>query len=156
MGNSTPGVMKLCAWLKNSFENFYELEYNVLVKLQECWWKINAHEVAPFTRSESYGQRPYANFKTKKAPARPGILTNATHGNCSYHIENKLCGITNIFMTESTKRHKENSNIIKEIRASTYAAIRNQGASIKTLEIKLVKMSNVLQERGIGSCPGLS
>ncbi|GKA62921.1 hypothetical protein Tco_0762440 [Tanacetum coccineum] len=49
------------------FENFHELDYNVLVKLQECWWKINAHEVAPFTRLESYDQRPYANFKTEKA-----------------------------------------------------------------------------------------
>ncbi|GJV52385.1 hypothetical protein Tco_1448126 [Tanacetum coccineum] len=39
------------------------------------------------------------------------------------------------FMGESAKRHKENSNLIKEIRASTDAAIRNQGASIKTLEI---------------------
>ncbi|GJS17348.1 retrovirus-related pol polyprotein from transposon TNT 1-94 [Tanacetum coccineum] len=37
------------------------------------------------------------------------------------------------FMAESAKRHEENSNIIKEIRASTDAAIRNQGASIKTL-----------------------
>ncbi|GJX96119.1 formin-like protein 1 [Tanacetum coccineum] len=36
------------------------------------------------------------------------------------------------FMAESAKRHKENSNIIKEIRASIDAAIRNQGASIKT------------------------
>ncbi|GKF55863.1 hypothetical protein Tco_0166203, partial [Tanacetum coccineum] len=40
------------------------------------------------------------------------------------------------FMSESAKRHKENSNMIKEIRASTDAAIRNQGASIKTLEIQ--------------------
>ncbi|GKE48821.1 hypothetical protein Tco_1480079, partial [Tanacetum coccineum] len=32
------------------------------------------------------------------------------------------------FMAESAKRHEENSNIIKEIRASTDAAIRNQGA----------------------------
>ncbi|GKD00446.1 hypothetical protein Tco_1170720 [Tanacetum coccineum] len=39
------------------------------------------------------------------------------------------------FMSESAKRHEENSNLIKEIRASTDAAIRNQGASIKTLEI---------------------
>ncbi|GKA17379.1 hypothetical protein Tco_0697216 [Tanacetum coccineum] len=39
------------------------------------------------------------------------------------------------FMSESTKRHKEISNLIKEIRASTDAAIRNQGGSIKTLEI---------------------
>ncbi|GJV30586.1 ribonuclease H-like domain-containing protein [Tanacetum coccineum] len=38
------------------------------------------------------------------------------------------------FMSESVKRHEENSNLIKEIRASTDASIRNQGASIKTLE----------------------
>ncbi|GJV96592.1 hypothetical protein Tco_1548169 [Tanacetum coccineum] len=55
------------------------------------------------------------------------------------------------FMTESAKRHEENSNIIKEIRASTDAAIRNQGASIKTFELQIVQMSKVLQERGFGS-----
>ncbi|GKA11833.1 hypothetical protein Tco_0691379 [Tanacetum coccineum] len=54
------------------------------------------------------------------------------------------------FIVESAKRHEENSNIIKEIQASTDAAIRNQGASIKTLEIQFGQMSKVLQERGIG------
>ncbi|GJU19639.1 retrotransposon protein [Tanacetum coccineum] len=58
------------------------------------------------------------------------------------------------FMTKSTKRHEENSNIIKEIGASTDAAIRNQGASIKILELQIGQMSNVLQERGFGSLPG--
>ncbi|GKD21242.1 hypothetical protein Tco_1222945, partial [Tanacetum coccineum] len=57
------------------------------------------------------------------------------------------------FMSESTKRHEENSNFIKQIRASTDAAIRNQGAPIKTLEIQIGQMSNVLQERGFGSLP---
>ncbi|GJT78168.1 DNA-directed DNA polymerase [Tanacetum coccineum] len=57
------------------------------------------------------------------------------------------------FMSESTKRHEENSNLIKEIQASMDAAIRNQGASIKTLEIQIRKMSKVLQERGFGSLP---
>ncbi|GJR03839.1 hypothetical protein Tco_1523582 [Tanacetum coccineum] len=57
------------------------------------------------------------------------------------------------FMSESTKRHEENSNLIKEIRASTDTAIRNQGASIKTLEIQIGKMSKVLQERGFKSLP---
>ncbi|GKA24518.1 DNA-directed DNA polymerase, partial [Tanacetum coccineum] len=52
------------------------------------------------------------------------------------------------FMSESTKRHEENSNLIKEIRAATDAAIRNQGASIKTLEIQIGQMSKVLQQRG--------
>ncbi|GKD41389.1 hypothetical protein Tco_1261596 [Tanacetum coccineum] len=57
------------------------------------------------------------------------------------------------FMSELAKRHKENSNLIKEIRATTNAAIRNQGASIKTLEIQIRQMSKVLQERGFGSLP---
>ncbi|GJT92581.1 hypothetical protein Tco_1081426 [Tanacetum coccineum] len=57
------------------------------------------------------------------------------------------------FMIESAKRHEENSNLIKEIRATTDAAIRNQGASIKTLEIQIGQMSKVLQERGFGSLP---
>ncbi|GJS66559.1 hypothetical protein Tco_0681123 [Tanacetum coccineum] len=40
-------------------------------------------------------------------------------------------------MGESVKRHEENSNLIKEIQASIDAAIRNQGASVKTLEIQI-------------------
>ncbi|GKE95643.1 hypothetical protein Tco_1580498 [Tanacetum coccineum] len=48
------------------------------------------------------------------------------------------------FMSESAKRHKENSNLIKEIRATTDAAIRNQGGLIKTLEIQIGQMSKVL------------
>ncbi|GJY90426.1 hypothetical protein Tco_0505622 [Tanacetum coccineum] len=47
------------------------------------------------------------------------------------------------FMSESAKRHEENSNLIKEIRASTDAAIRNQGASTKTLEIQIGQMSKI-------------
>ncbi|GJU25677.1 hypothetical protein Tco_1164298 [Tanacetum coccineum] len=45
------------------------------------------------------------------------------------------------FMSESAKRHEENSNSIKEIQAMTDASIRNQGASIKTLEIQIKQMS---------------
>ncbi|GJS67368.1 hypothetical protein Tco_0681932 [Tanacetum coccineum] len=65
-GDATPGVMKFCAWLKSSFENFHELDYDVLVKMEECWWKVNAHENAPFARWENHSQGPYANAKTKK------------------------------------------------------------------------------------------
>ncbi|GKC63578.1 hypothetical protein Tco_1096176 [Tanacetum coccineum] len=57
------------------------------------------------------------------------------------------------FMSESVKRHDENSNLIKKTRASADAAIRNQGASIKTLEIQIGQMSKVLQEKGFGSLP---
>ncbi|GKA22261.1 hypothetical protein Tco_0708223 [Tanacetum coccineum] len=64
-GDATPGVMKFCAWLKNSFENFHELDYDVLVKLKECWWKVNNNEVCPFTRWDNRLRGPYANAKPK-------------------------------------------------------------------------------------------
>ncbi|GKB84459.1 ribonuclease H-like domain-containing protein [Tanacetum coccineum] len=96
------------------------------------------------------------------APYQPGGQYRAVgpgfyqrnNGNSSYpdqrpSLEESLTK----FMAESAKRHEENSNIIKEIRASTDAAIRNQGASIKTLEIQIGQMSKVLQERGFGSLP---
>ncbi|GJY74699.1 hypothetical protein Tco_0479130 [Tanacetum coccineum] len=59
-------------------------------------------------------------------------------------------------MSESVKRHEENFNLIKEIQASTDASIRNQGASIKTLEIQIGQMSKVLQEKGFRSLPRLT
>ncbi|GJU53324.1 retrovirus-related pol polyprotein from transposon TNT 1-94 [Tanacetum coccineum] len=57
------------------------------------------------------------------------------------------------FMSKLVKIHEENSNMIKEIRVSTDAAVRNQGALIKTLEIQIGQISKVLQERGFGSLP---
>ncbi|GKB97694.1 hypothetical protein Tco_0983831 [Tanacetum coccineum] len=44
----------------------------------------------------------------------------------------------------SAKEHEENSNLIKEIQAMTDAAIRNQGTSIKTLEIQIGQMSKII------------
>ncbi|GKD71690.1 reverse transcriptase domain-containing protein [Tanacetum coccineum] len=49
--------------------------------------------------------------------------------------------LLNKFMVEFAKRHDEHSSLIKEIRALTNAAIRNQGASIKALEIPIRQMS---------------
>ncbi|GKD67927.1 hypothetical protein Tco_1322017 [Tanacetum coccineum] len=54
------------------------------------------------------------------------------------------------FMAESAKRHDENSNLIKEIRASTDAAIKNQRASIKALVIQIEQIIKILQEKGSG------
>ncbi|GJS35392.1 hypothetical protein Tco_0533774 [Tanacetum coccineum] len=49
----------------NCIENFHEIEYKVLVKLQECWWKVNAHKIASFTRMKNFGWGSYANIKTE-------------------------------------------------------------------------------------------
>ncbi|GJZ64833.1 pyruvate dehydrogenase (acetyl-transferring) kinase, mitochondrial [Tanacetum coccineum] len=54
------------------------------------------------------------------------------------------------FMSKPAKRHKENSNLIKEIRASTNAAIRNQGASIKTLEIQIGQQPHTMSKSPTG------
>ncbi|GKA32594.1 ribonuclease H-like domain, reverse transcriptase, RNA-dependent DNA polymerase [Tanacetum coccineum] len=96
------------------------------------------------------------------APYQPGGQYRAAwpgfyqrnNGNFSYpdRRQNLEASLTK-FMAESAKRHEENSNITKEIRYSTDVVIRNQGASIKTLEIQIGQMSNVLQERGIGGLP---
>nr|GEX03909.1 hypothetical protein [Tanacetum cinerariifolium] len=84
---------------------------------------------------------------------RPGFYQrnnrNSSYPNRRPSMEESLSK----YMAESAKRHEENSNIIKEIRASIDAAIRNQGASIKTLEIQIEQMSKDLQERGFGSLP---
>ncbi|GJY88612.1 hypothetical protein Tco_0503240 [Tanacetum coccineum] len=76
------------------------------------------------------------------------------NGNSSYSdLRPSLEESLTKFMAELATRHEENSNIIKEIQAFTDAAIRNQGALIKTLEIQIGQMGKVFQERGFGSLP---
>ncbi|GJT92848.1 hypothetical protein Tco_1081693 [Tanacetum coccineum] len=108
-GDVTPGVLKFCKWLKSCFENFHEIEYEVLYR-----------ETGPGFDQRNNGNSSYPD-------QRPSLEESLTK-----------------FMAESAKRHEENSNIIKEIRASTDAAIRNQGALIKTMEIQVGHMGKVL------------
>ncbi|GJS26767.1 hypothetical protein Tco_0487387 [Tanacetum coccineum] len=60
-----------------------------------------------------------------------------------------------MFMDEIAKRHDENSNLIKEIKASTDFALRNQQAMIKALEIQVKQMSIILHERLKGNLQSL-
>ncbi|GKC70261.1 homeodomain-like protein, partial [Tanacetum coccineum] len=52
-----------------------------------------------------------------------------------------------MFMAEIAKRLDENTNLIKELQASTNFALRNQKASIKALEIQVRQMSIILHEK---------
>ncbi|GJR67512.1 hypothetical protein Tco_0013577 [Tanacetum coccineum] len=54
-------------------------------------------------------------------------------------------------MAEIAKRHDEQSNLIKDIQSSTDFALRNQKASIKSLEIQVRKISIILHERLFGN-----
>ncbi|GJS43596.1 hypothetical protein Tco_0568639 [Tanacetum coccineum] len=97
-GNATPRVIKFCRWWKSCFENFHELEYEVLVKLQECWWKVNTHEIAPFTRLEIFKRGPYANMKTESV-SNPYLDTNRIFGR-DYEARNAGC-------TQENQGHKD-------------------------------------------------
>ncbi|GKE47107.1 hypothetical protein Tco_1478365, partial [Tanacetum coccineum] len=61
-----------------------------------------------------------------------------------------------MFMAEIAKRLDENTNLIKEIQASTEFALRNQKASIKALEIQVKQMSIVLHEILSGNLQSLT
>ncbi|GKB26471.1 hypothetical protein Tco_0865872 [Tanacetum coccineum] len=71
-GDATQSVINFCAWLKRSFGNFHELDYELLVKLEECWWKINDHECSPFANWIDRIRRPYANINTTHDPYLDG------------------------------------------------------------------------------------
>ncbi|GJR18613.1 ribonuclease H-like domain-containing protein [Tanacetum coccineum] len=91
--------------------------------------------------------------KKGKLWKKPTIHSSVHPINLEDSIEHQGQDSTNEIMEILPKRHEENSNIIKEIRASTDTAMRNQGALIKTLEIQIGQMSKVLQERGFRSLP---
>ncbi|GKD50065.1 hypothetical protein Tco_1279041, partial [Tanacetum coccineum] len=87
-------------------------------------------------------------------PSKTDADAKRNNANLSYQERRKSMEETlSKFMSESAKIHEENSNRIKEIRASTDAAVRNQRALIKTLKIQIGQISKVLLERGFGSLP---
>nr|GEX94499.1 hypothetical protein [Tanacetum cinerariifolium] len=105
------------------------------------------------TLKEAYYTRFGAAYQPRGQYRAAGLgFYERNNRNSSYHDRRpSMEESISKFMPELAMRHEENSNIIKEIRASTDAAIRNQGASIKTLEIQIRQMRKVLQERGFGS-----
>ncbi|GKB96697.1 hypothetical protein Tco_0982834, partial [Tanacetum coccineum] len=103
-GDATPEVIKFCTWLKSSFENFHELDYDVLVKLKECWWKVNAHENALFARWKNHGQGPYANTLTEK-DYDPNLDNN--------HIFGRNYEANNAAKTQDNKKEHHDPSICK-------------------------------------------
>ncbi|GKD14988.1 hypothetical protein Tco_1199395 [Tanacetum coccineum] len=80
-GDATQSVINFCAWLKRSFENFHELDYELLEKLQEHWWKINDHECSPFSNWRHHIHEPYANINTTHDPYLDGRNGRACNNN---------------------------------------------------------------------------
>ncbi|GJS06382.1 putative reverse transcriptase domain-containing protein [Tanacetum coccineum] len=79
---------------------------------------------APFQQGEQYRAAPPGFYQRNNA--------NPSYQEQRQSMEESLSK----FMSELAKRHEKNFNLIKEIRASTDAAIRNQGALIKLWKFK--------------------
>ncbi|GJR47200.1 hypothetical protein Tco_1315303 [Tanacetum coccineum] len=61
-GDATQSAINFCAWLKTCFGNFHELDYELLIKLQDYWWKVKDHEYSPFTNWRDHIHGPYTNY----------------------------------------------------------------------------------------------
>ncbi|GJR62957.1 hypothetical protein Tco_1505119 [Tanacetum coccineum] len=66
-GGELPGIVRVgyMTYFQDyewSFRNFHELDYELLVKLQDYWWKVNDHECSPFTNWRNHIRVPYSNY----------------------------------------------------------------------------------------------
>ncbi|GJR80205.1 hypothetical protein Tco_0150990 [Tanacetum coccineum] len=61
-GNAKQSVINFCGWLKRTFGDFHDLDYGLLEKLQDYWWKDNDHELSPFANWRNHIQGLYVNF----------------------------------------------------------------------------------------------
>ncbi|GKD73543.1 hypothetical protein Tco_1331825, partial [Tanacetum coccineum] len=72
-GDATQRVMNFYAWLKRCFGNFHELDYELLVKLEEYWWKMNDHEYVSRTFNNHAGGNDEKAIREEGKPNDHGI-----------------------------------------------------------------------------------
>ncbi|GJU25413.1 hypothetical protein Tco_1164034 [Tanacetum coccineum] len=162
---TSDGLAAIQAQLNNLGREIKKVNKKVYTAQVGCELCKGPHYTKNFPLKEEWKTLEKAYYTQFGAPYQPGGQYRAA-GSGFYQRNNRNSSYLDRrqtleesltkFIAELAKRHEENSNIIKEIRASTDTAIRNQGASIKTLEIQIGQMSKVLQERGIKGMPGLT
>ncbi|GKD38473.1 hypothetical protein Tco_1258680, partial [Tanacetum coccineum] len=159
---TSDGLAAIQAQLNNLGREIKKVNKKVYVAQVGCQLCKGPHYTKDCLQKEEGKTIEEAYYRQFGAPYQPeGYYRAAGPGFYQRNNENSLYPdrrpsleeLLTKFMAESAKRHDENSNIIKEIQASTDATIRNQEALIKTLEIQIGHMSKVLQERGFGSLP---
>nr|GEU86179.1 retrotransposon protein [Tanacetum cinerariifolium] len=144
--NQPSGLITTWVVLKTKFLNKYCPPAHTAQKMEE----INNFQQEP---DESLF-RAWERFKEFLMKAAGPGFYQRNNGNSLYPPRRDIMEESLFkFMVESAKRHEDNLTIIKEIQASTDAAIQNQRASFKTLELQIRQMSKVLQERGFGCLP---
>ena len=137
-----------------------EKAYAAQVGCEKCKGPHYTKDCPLKKESETFEEAFYTQFGQPFQPsgryreAAPGYYQRNNNSQNYQERRQTLDDTLKQIMADAAKRHEENSNMIKEIRASTDTITRNQGASIKALEQQIGQMSKVLQERGIGSLPG--
>nr|GEU48192.1 hypothetical protein [Tanacetum cinerariifolium] len=139
---TSDGLATIQAQLNNlgrEMKKVYEKVYAAQVRCKSCKGPHYTKDCSQKEKVKTLEEAYYTQFGAPYQPrgqyraAGPGFYQR-NNGNSSYpdrrpSLEESLTK----FMTESAKRHEENSNIIKEIRASTDTAIRNQEASVSVM-----------------------
>ncbi|GJU07832.1 hypothetical protein Tco_1124262 [Tanacetum coccineum] len=103
-GDASQTVINFCAWLKRSFKNFHELNYELLANLQDYWRKLNDHECSLFSNWKDHIRGPYGNFITTYDPHLDihgifGMNSNASN-NCD--------------IQERKEQHKKRCNLFDD------------------------------------------
>nr|GEX69699.1 hypothetical protein [Tanacetum cinerariifolium] len=115
--DASQSIANFCGWLKRSFRNFHELDYELLVKLQDYWWKVNDHECSPFCNWMDHIRGPYANFFTTYDP----------------HFD-----INSIFGMNNNARNM--SNVQDEERNERYNFFNDTAYNVPVCKIRIFKM----------------
>ncbi|GJX24270.1 hypothetical protein Tco_0228715 [Tanacetum coccineum] len=129
------GLAAIQAQLNNLGRKIKKVNEKVYAAQVGCELCKGPHYTKDCPLKEERNTLEYAYYTQFGAPYQPAGQYRSTglefyqsnNGNSSYPNQRQTLGESlTKFMDESAKRHEENSNIIKEIRASTDVAIRNQ------------------------------
>ncbi|GJX26236.1 hypothetical protein Tco_0232532 [Tanacetum coccineum] len=138
-------VIKFCEWLKNSFENFHELDYDVLVKQEECWWKVNAHEKSPFAQWENYTNNAGDTQDTKKGHRDPSTCTIRRFEMIKYSFgqDEEYVAVKEDEYEDLTSTSEDACRAYREIFCKMYEGWMDLAAKKSTMLVKYLQSRNL-------------
>ncbi|GJT08269.1 hypothetical protein Tco_0842731 [Tanacetum coccineum] len=149
---TSDGLAAIQAQLNNLGREIKKVNEKVYAATSRCDHRIGPttqemptikEEVKPTMKLTTHNEWTY-QFEVGKDSTTLGF--NRVTMQIPFHNKNEghlLKNPEQVIEKNQAKRHEENYNMIKEIRALTVAAVQNQGASIKTLEIQIGQIRKV-------------
>nr|GEU62262.1 hypothetical protein [Tanacetum cinerariifolium] len=111
-GDAKQSMINFYGWLMKTFKNFHELDYGLLEKLQDYWWKVNEHECTLFAKWRNYIRGPYANYYSNFLD----VMKHEEEERCEVFDDHKLpvCCIRRFKLVKNSFKDKEEYVAIKE------------------------------------------